>query len=246
MRAFVLAGVACHRPALRSHAPRRYVRGRCSTESGCSPSPPTRRVGRRRSAAGTSQLAWRGADGAGRSSRRSHAAQGRTTYGCGNSPGKPGVQRDGDRRGPFEELVVAELLTAVETPELLASVREASSAPDADALAEAVKAAQRKLLEYADDYDSGVISRAEWLRLRKRAEDRREAACREMSKARRSRGPRRVRGVGRSARRLVRSGVPAGAASRDRRHRDRPRDPGAGAAVTQPVRPSRVTIEWAV
>lgn len=113
-------------------------------------------------------------------------SQNRLRYRCGKVPGRGGCNGLAIAAEPLDKDVVEAVLRALDTPELLAGFDEAAKdAPDSESLTGIIEAAEKKLLEYADDYDAGLMTRAEWLRLRKRAEERKEQARRELSKVRR-------------------------------------------------------------
>lgn len=114
-------------------------------------------------------------------------SNGRPSYRCTKRPGMGGCNGVAIVAAKLDELVIETVLQALDNPEFVAELNgtEDDAGPDADALTGIIEAAEAKLLEYAQDYDEGVITRAEWLAMRGRAEERKEAAHRELANVRR-------------------------------------------------------------
>jgi site-specific DNA recombinase len=107
---------------------------------------------------------------------------GRRQYVCGVGPDKPeGSGCVSVAAEPLEAEVVGQVLAVLDTPELArALVNEEDQAPDD--LAERIAALEARLLEIGDDYDGGIITRAEYLHRRERRAAELEAARREASR----------------------------------------------------------------
>lgn len=107
--------------------------------------------------------------------RKSHPS-----YFC--PPDRAGCGGTWVKAAPTEELVCGMVLTALDHPEFRAAL-QASDGGNTELVD--TSADEAKLLEFADDYDEGRITRKEWLRLRGRVEARLAAAHKQIATARR-------------------------------------------------------------
>lgn len=95
----------------------------------------------------------------------------RRCYVCASGPGFSGCGKIRRLAEPVENEVVSRVLNVLEESDL-----QPIADTDGQEAADAVQAEQAKLIEYADMYDDGQISRAEWERLASRVRARLAAA----------------------------------------------------------------------
>ena len=98
----------------------------------------------------------------------------RRAYVCARGPGFTGCGKIRVLADPLEDLVVEAVMLRLDTPELTAAMAEAEGDGEREA-SEAIAADEAKLAELADLWDAGEITRAEWMRLRAKVEERLEA-----------------------------------------------------------------------
>jgi DNA invertase Pin-like site-specific DNA recombinase len=113
------------------------------------------------------------------SSPRTQSGTSRRAYGCRKELGGCGnVHITAD---PLEEWVAELVIQRLEGPALAQALK--SPDDDGESVLAAIAAEEAKLLEYADDYDAGRITRGEWMRLRDRVEERLSVAHRQLQRA---------------------------------------------------------------
>lgn len=95
----------------------------------------------------------------------------RRCYVCATGPGFAGCGKIRVLAEPLEELIVEAVMLRLDTPGL-AEMMTGAADDDADAASAAIAADQAKLAELGDLWDAGDITRAEWMRLRSKIEER--------------------------------------------------------------------------
>jgi site-specific DNA recombinase len=138
---------------------------------------PSRRPGRAPSRYLLGGLVRCGREGCGARMSVRPTATGARRYIC--PPDRGGCGRVGVDAEGAEAVVVESVLLALESPEVLGRLG-APRREEGPGAAEAVAAGEARLLELADLWDRGEISRAEWQMLRGRAEARLDAARAEL------------------------------------------------------------------
>jgi hypothetical protein len=93
------------------------------------------------------------------------------TWRCAKRPGYVNCGQMSVSAGPFEELIREAVLVALDGPSLVGVLSGASAKQDDAAAAELVEIESR-MLQLAESFADGDIGKAEWLRARRRLEDR--------------------------------------------------------------------------
>lgn len=108
-------------------------------------------------------------------------SSGARTYACIAGPDKDGCGGLSIHAEPLERLVTEAVMVAIEGPTLVRAIA-AQAGGGFDHHAEVIAVEEAKLMQLADDWDDGRISRAEWIRLRDKVQARLDAARREQSR----------------------------------------------------------------
>ena len=98
------------------------------------------------------------------------------TWRCQKRPGFPNCGQMSVSAAPFEELIAESTLIALEGPELRKVLSGTGTDDQDDAATVELTAAEGRLLELAETFGAGDISKAEWMRARRGLEERAQAA----------------------------------------------------------------------